>query len=454
MSLIQKKLAPNNPHMQNILIKVRMHLQSLHMAEEFRQHYNKYGTGDMKYYRDMKAQGEGDLAGGIDQGKAAFHGRTNETRVVREKMEKMDRQVGSAFFDTFKIAQGAVATLGNTLLNATNPAVEAVNAGLRGLADTLDLFDKGKPSGARDLPAPRPPGPRDDAEEKQHPRHHRLPGTHGGDGSNEGDGPGDLGTQSGIVPDYEVSGGPSLAQKYVLTANKYVGRRYLSGGGHENKAHGVEDVDCSGLIAQLGLNLGKPELDGLADRQAYKGVPVAMNDLKPGDRLYHLQRYVKGADNQGAGEHHDKQGYSLGADGKRFAGHTGQFIGKIPGRPGDNWEIDASSSKGRVVQRRMFNNADGTSFWHFARTSFDTHRGTNPVPYRLPAPAPPHQVPHPIKPPVLPAVHGAKTVIHHTPVHITIQGPTTAAHATALRKAAKHGVSDAHAQTHAATARP
>jgi peptidoglycan hydrolase-like protein with peptidoglycan-binding domain len=76
----------------------------------------------------------------------------------------------------------------------------------------------------------------------------------------------------------------SKVGEFIDNARKFLGQPYLWGGGHSAKT-GVQKVDCSGLVLQA-ARLSGMNLDGTAAMQQRMGVPVGLNNLKPGDLLF------------------------------------------------------------------------------------------------------------------------------------------------------------------------
>ncbi|MNS14780.1 Murein DD-endopeptidase MepH precursor [compost metagenome] len=76
----------------------------------------------------------------------------------------------------------------------------------------------------------------------------------------------------------------SKVGEFIDNARKFLGQPYLWGGGHSSKT-GVQKVDCSGLVLQA-ARLSGMNLDGTAAMQQRMGVPVGLNNLKPGDLLF------------------------------------------------------------------------------------------------------------------------------------------------------------------------
>jgi cell wall-associated NlpC family hydrolase len=107
-------------------------------------------------------------------------------------------------------------------------------------------------------------------------------------------------------------GGNSQAQRFVDQAKRFLGQRYVWGGGHASSTR-VGVVDCSGLVLQA-ARLAGFNLDGTAATQQRRGHAVSMNALRPGDLLFH----------------------------GRPASHVGIYIG-------NGQAIHASSTQGKVV---------------------------------------------------------------------------------------------------------
>jgi cell wall-associated NlpC family hydrolase len=75
-------------------------------------------------------------------------------------------------------------------------------------------------------------------------------------------------------------------QLFLDHATQFLGQRYRWGGGHGAQLSGPAPVDCSGLVSQAAKAAGFDGLTGSAREMQKKGVPVSMDDLKPGDLVF------------------------------------------------------------------------------------------------------------------------------------------------------------------------
>jgi cell wall-associated NlpC family hydrolase len=97
---------------------------------------------------------------------------------------------------------------------------------------------------------------------------------------------GALGGATGPAPaPAPTPGGNAKAQQFIEQAKRFLGRRYVWGGGHASSTR-VGTVDCSGLVLQA-ARLAGFNLDGTAAMQQQRGRPVSMGALQPGDLLFH-----------------------------------------------------------------------------------------------------------------------------------------------------------------------
>lgn len=138
--------------------------------------------------------------------------------------------------------------------------------------------------------------------------------------------------------------------RFVQNALNFLGQPLAWGGGHGATMTRPGAVDASGLVQQAARMSGL-NLDGRAQDQQKKGIPVAMWDLKPGDLVFH----------------------------GKPATHVGIYAG-------DGYVLAASSSRKQVALTNL-------SYFDNARRVFDD-RGrplaTKPKPpAKPPAPKPP-----------------------------------------------------------------
>jgi LysM repeat protein len=81
--------------------------------------------------------------------------------------------------------------------------------------------------------------------------------------------------------------GGSRVDRFIAAAMKFEGQPYKYGGGHTSDTFSKPGpVDCSGLVTQAARMAGL-NFDGTAATQQDKGRSVSMNDLQPGDLLFH-----------------------------------------------------------------------------------------------------------------------------------------------------------------------
>lgn len=96
----------------------------------------------------------------------------------------------------------------------------------------------------------------------------------------------DLGGALRALPSRLGHGLESAGQALVQTAEKWLGQPYVWGGGHGGTQSKPGGVDCSGLVTQACRQLGLNGISGTAAQMQQKGVPVAMNQLQPGDLVF------------------------------------------------------------------------------------------------------------------------------------------------------------------------